>query len=71
MNSRCRGHESSIRAEKDHPVAIHYKSYNHNIDDYSITIVDKETNKNRRLRLEESWMTLLNSLIPKGLNGRW
>ena len=71
MNSRCRGHESSMRTEKDHPVAIHYRSHNHTTDDYSITIVDKETNKNRRLRLEESWMTLLNTLTPKGLNGRW
>ena len=70
MNCRCRGHESSIRTEKDHPVAIHYRSYNHTIDDYSITIVDKEKNKNRRLRLEESWMTLINTLTPKALNGR-
>ena len=70
MNSRCRGHKSSIRIEKHHPVAIHYRSYNHIIDDYSITVVDEETNKNRRLRLEESWMTLLNTLTPKGLNGR-
>ena len=54
VNSRCRGHESSIRTEKDHPVAIQYRTYNHTIDDYSITIVGKESNKNRRLRLEES-----------------
>ena len=71
MNNRCRGHESSIRAEKDHPVAIHYRSYSHTMDDYSITLVDKEPNKNGRLRFEESWMTLLNTLTPKGLNGRW
>ena len=42
MNCRCRGHESSIRTNKDLPVAVHYRSYNHTIDDYSITIVDKE-----------------------------
>ena len=51
MNSRYRGHECSIRTEKDHPVAIHYRSYNHIIDDYSITIVNKESNKNRRLKI--------------------
>ena len=33
--------------------------------------VKKETDKNGRLRLAESWMTLLNILTPKGLNGRW
>ena len=42
-NSRCRGHENSIRTEKDHPVAIHYRSYNHTIDDFSITTVEKES----------------------------
>ena len=71
MNCRCRGHESTIRTNKDHPVVIHYRSYSHTIDDYSITIVDKENNKNRRLKLEEAWMTLLNTLTPRGLNGRW
>ena len=71
MNNRCRGHESSIRSETDLPVAIHYISKNHTTDDYSITTVDKEPDKNRRLRLEESWMTLLNTPTPKGLNGRW
>ena len=70
MNNRCRGHESSIRTEKDHPVAIYYRSYNHTIDDYSITIVDKEPDKNRILRLKESWMTLLDTLTAKELNGR-
>ena len=71
MNCRCRSHESSIGTNKDHPVAIHYRSYNHTIDDYSITTVDQEKDKNRRLSLEESWMTLLNTLMPRGLNGRW
>ena len=45
MNNRHRGHESSIRKEKDHPVAMHYRPYNHMIDDYSITIVDDEPDK--------------------------
>ena len=71
MNNICRGHGSSIRTEMDHPVGIYYRSYNHTIDDYSITIVDKEPDKNRRLRFEESWITLLYTLTPKGLNGRW
>ena len=45
MKNRCRGHESYIRIEKDHPVAMHYRSCNYTIDDYSITIVDKEPDK--------------------------
>ena len=54
MNNRCRGHKSSTRTENDHLVVISYRSHNHTIDDYSMTIVDKEPNKNSRLRLEES-----------------
>lgn len=70
INTRARGHESSISTGRDHPVATHYRSYNHTIDDYSLTILDKEQDKNRRLRLEESWMILLDTLKPRGLNGR-
>ena len=54
MNCRCRGHESSIRTNKDHPVAIHYRSYNHIMDDYSITIVDKEKNKKQKTKIRRS-----------------
>ena len=71
MNTKCRGHVSTIRTSKDHPVAFHYRSYNHTIEDFTITVVDKEQEKNRRLRLEESWITLLDTLTSKGLNGRW
>ena len=71
MNTRCRGHVSTIRTSKDHPVALHYRSYNHTAEDFIITIIDMDQNKNGRLRLEESWITLLDTLTPKGLNGRW
>ena len=70
LNTRCRGHESAIRNEKDHPVAQHFNSYNHSWHDYNIIAVDKESDKNRRLRLEESWMYLMDTLWSKGLNAR-
>ena len=71
MKTRCRGHVSTIRTSKDHPVGLHYRSYNHTIEDFTITVVDKEQDKNRRLRLEEAWITFLDTLTPKCLNGRW
>ena len=71
MNTRCKGHVSTIRTSKDHPVALHYRAYNHTTEASAITIIDKDQDKNRRLRLEESWITLLDTLTPKGLNGRW
>ena len=70
LNTRCRGHERAIRNEKDHLVAQHYNSYNHSLYDYNIIAVDKEPDKNKRLRLEEAWMFLIDSLYPRGLNAR-
>ena len=70
MSTRHRGHVSTIRTSKNHPAALHYRFYNHTIEDVTITIVDKEQDKNRRLRLYESWIMLLDTLTPKGLNGR-
>ena len=71
MNTRCRGHISTIKTSKDHPVAVHYRSYNHTTEDFNVTIIDKEADKNRHLRLEESWIMLLDTLSPKDLNGQW
>ena len=71
MNACCRGHVSTIRTSKDCPVALHYRSYNHTIEDFTITVVDKEQEKNRRLKLEELWITLLDTVTPKGLKGKW
>jgi hypothetical protein len=70
MNTRCRGHESAIRTDQLHPVAKHYNKNNHTPTSYTITAIDQEANKNKRLRLEESWMILMNTLQPYGLNAR-
>ena len=64
MNCRCRGHESAIRTNKDHPVVIHYRSHNHTIDDYFITIVDKEKNKNKRFKIRRSMDDLIKHTNP-------
>ena len=39
-------------------------------DNYIATAIDKETNYNKRLRLEEAWIFLLYTMHPKGLNSR-
>jgi hypothetical protein len=71
INTRCRGHESAIRLEQDNPVAKHYNRASHNHTSYAVTVLDKEENKNRRLRLEEAWMTILSTLQPTGLNKKF
>ena len=65
LNARCRGHESNIRSNNDNIVSKHYKEYNHTSEDYTVTAIDKETD-NKRLRLEEAWIILLESHAPKG-----
>ena len=70
LNGRCRGHESNMRSNSDNIVSTHYKQYNHTSEDYIDTAIDKETDYNKRLRLEEAWMILLETMYPKGLNSR-
>ena len=65
-----RGHESNMRSNNENIVSRHYKEYNHTSEDYTVTAIDKETDCNNRLRLEEAWIILLESMHQKGLNGQ-
>ena len=64
LNGRCRGHESNMRANNNNIVSKHYKEYNHTSEDYVVTAIDKEADYNKRLRLEEAWIILLDSMYP-------
>ena len=67
LNTRMRNHESTIRRKTaSTPVAIHFES--HDLPEYHIEALDMEPDKNKRLRLEEAWMHLLNTINPNGLN---
>ena len=56
VNARFRFHESFIRTKKDNNIAEHFNMENHTPTSYTIKIVGQEEDKNRRLRLEESWI---------------
>ena len=73
LNARFRLHESMINTKKENPVADHFNEEDHieNRLDFKINVVGQEPNKNRRLRLEEAWMLLLNTHHPNGLNSKW
>ena len=43
----------------DNTGSNHYGSYNYTMEDYKNSAVDRERDKNKRLRLEETWMALL------------
>ena len=69
-----RGHESHIRNYHRHPgnpVAQHFGINLNNEKEYEITILDQESEKKRRLRLEEAWIFILRTLNPGGLNTKW
>ena len=59
-----------MRRANDNIVSKHYKEYNHTIDDYIVTAIDKETDYSKRLRPEEAWIFLLDTMHTKGLNSR-
>ena len=74
VNGRLRGHESHIRNYQRHPgnpVAQHFGMNLNEPQAYTIQILDQEQDKNKRLRLEESWIYNLKSLTPSGLNTKW
>ena len=68
INQRFRTHESHIKSQHSSLVAQHFTEEKLHAKNYTIQILDHECDKNTRLRLEESWVTLLNTISPNGLN---
>ena len=68
VNTRFRVHESFIRTNKENNIAEHFNTENHTPISYTIKIVGQEEDKNKRLHLEESWIHLLDTIQPRGLN---
>ena len=69
-----RGHESQIRYYQKHtrnPVAQHFGINKLTEKEYTLEIIDQELDKNKRNRLEEAWIFLLNAMTPSGLNTKW
>ena len=52
-------------------VSQHYNSVNHTPRDAKVTVLDHAHCLNARLRLEDAWITLLDTHQPGGLNQRY
>ena len=68
LNKRFRTLESTIRSNSENNIAEHFNLKNHSPISYTVKIVSQEEDKNKRLRLEESWIHLLDTFQLKGLN---
>ena len=54
----------------NNPVAQHFHEESLDDTQYEVQIVDSERDKNCRLRKEEAWMHLMNSITPLGFNAK-
>ena len=70
LKTRISNHLSSIRREDDElPVAIHFNSSRHTINDVTVRIIDIPGNQiQKRLSYEQAWIDSLQTLQPWGLN---
>ena len=70
VNERIRGHTHDILSKNQHkPVSQHFNKDNHSINDVTVIILQTTpSDVNTRLRIEESWIRLLGTQQPSGMN---
>lgn len=71
LRKRVADHKSAIRTHNPHsPIAIHFNSLNHNMQDLTIIPLEylKTDAKNVRLGREVFYQLLLHTVFPEGLN---
>ena len=74
---RMKEHLADIRHVRDSPVARHFTSPDHNIDNFSYEIIeigtrnpDSDTTTSHRREREMYWIHQLKTLFPRGMNNR-
>lgn len=72
-SERLRDHKYNIRnRRRDLPVASHFLDHDLQERDLLCIILDNTpSDKNVRLRLEEAWIRVLDSITPHGMNLKW
>ena len=70
--TRLRQHLRDIRMNDEYKaVSVHFNSEGHSPNDVIILGLDTATDLNARLRLEEAWIHVMNTIQPRGLNQRF
>ena len=71
VHIRFQQHLRDIRQNNEYKaVSQHFNLPHHRLTDVRLTVVDRATALNTRLRLEEAWITNLSTHQPQGLNQR-
>ena len=71
VNQRIRNHISDINTSKtDKPVAAHFTNQTCDVTNVNVTVIDSQLSNdvNTLLRLEESWIRILVTVHPSGMN---
>ncbi|CAH1252831.1 CDK7 [Branchiostoma lanceolatum] len=75
LANRMNGHRSSIKTDKDTPIAAHFNQPSHTVADMEVVGLEKlaygrteDLTRQRRLSRESYWIHQLRTLHPEGLN---
>ena len=72
LRDRLADHRSNIATHKNTPIALHYNSFNHTINDLSAIAIElipqDPLPRSLRRRREQIWQKLLRTKFPDGLN---
>ena len=71
LHERINSHRSDVKLKKiEKPVAAHFNSPNHTVQDMMVMVVEQVKKKNiwMRKQRESHWIAILDTLHPSGMN---
>lgn len=68
LKERINNHRSDIRLRKSTAVGIHFNTFLHNLDSFTVTPIEIVLDIEERKSKEQFWIKLLQTTYPKGLN---
>ena len=70
LKERIEEHLRDIRLSRDKPVATHFNSSNHSINNVQVSVLERVHGQSKALLLirKSEWINRLSTKIPSGLN---